>query len=238
MRPDAPSDECNLYAYFTLPPTVFIDRHQFSDELFLKSQNLVSLVNISGDTDLEAPLWTRKQWGSSALFQIVSPPNTMDDSTTTVNLSHEWTISIPLHLRYLPPGYGRSDNITESIGQTYIPYPAVFRACSSLNGAKLSINPFDRQHLGYDTLFSRDTIFWHLRPEPPSSRLTLNDSMKSYMVPIDVPILDISRVDYVETGTCIAVLFGFLWICYKLFKSLANSRSVQNSVVIKDKKFK
>lgn len=185
-------DECGLHAYFTLPRTIFADRYQFADELFLASKNLTASRYTSLPVDLEAPVYTTKTWGSSILLELAPPKSKMPET---------WTAEVPLHLRYLQPSEsGRVD--------IEIPYPAVFWACESGANAEFSNNPFDRTQLGYDGLFGANTVFWHAKPQPVAG--------DRIMTPISVPVLKEHGVSWVGFGTAGAVALGCAWVLWKL----------------------
>lgn len=194
-----PASSCALHAYLTLPSTVFLDRYQFSDPLFLASQNLVALHSLSGEADLEAPEWVMKKWGSAALFELKGPRGDDDDDDEydygyddgdNNNVKHsrdieqqapggQWDVSIPLHLRYLKPSASKTNtsepepepelDADPGYRTADIPWPAVFWACEAEDGLKMSVNPFDRVNLGYDGLFGPKTMFYHVPPAPVAS---------------------------------------------------------------------
>ncbi|KAF1362061.1 PIG-X-domain-containing protein [Lizonia empirigonia] len=208
-----PDPTCKLHTHLTLPSALFIDKYQFNDPLFLASKNLIALRSIGGATDLEAPDWVVPQWGSAALFELASPPGSSED--TEVTGRGEWNISIPLHLRYLP-----ASNATHaSIG---VPWPVVFWACRADEGEKMSANPFDRRHLGYEALFGPKTRFMHVEPAPSVARL---------VEVLDVPVLDTRRTAWVESGTVGVVVLAFLGLCWMLF-----GRSARRNVEVEKKK--
>ncbi|KAG7290959.1 hypothetical protein NEMBOFW57_000965 [Staphylotrichum longicolle] len=145
------------YAYLTLPRTVFADKYQLSDPLFLASKNLTALRYSTQPVDLEAPEYVMTQWGSSVLLQL-APPRSERETKAKAD-EGEWTAEIPLHLRYLSPekgGYSAVD----------VPYPAVFWACEAGEGVAFPPNPFEKGNLGYDGLFDEGTVFWHVEPRP------------------------------------------------------------------------
>ncbi len=74
----------------------------------------------------------------------------------------------------------------------------------------MNTNPFDRVNLGYDGLFGPRTVFYHL--QPVSGR-------ESLLEDIEVPVLDLqgSKMNWVESGTVMIVVLGFLWVCLSLF---------------------
>jgi hypothetical protein len=204
-RPRAPSDAtCALHTHLTLPSTIFGDQYQLAtkDPLFLESHNLVALRALSGEMDLEAPDWVVKQWGSTWLLELATPPEDLESTADSSN----WTATIPLHLRYLPPsetGYRTA----------HVPWPVVFWACTAEDGTKMSVNPFDRANLGWDGLFGPRTLFYQL--QPAGDRLVED---------LDVPVLRLEGGDglfqgkYIELGTCAVISLGFLWVLWKLVR--------------------
>lgn len=187
-----PTEErsCSLHTYLTLPRTIFADKYQLSDPLFLASKNLSSIQYITAPVDLEAPAYAMSIWGSSLLLELAPPT----DSHTP------WTAAIPLHLRYLPPTSSTSGQISLEV-----PDPVVFWACVADEGSKFPINPFDKVNVGYDGLFGPKTMFYHLSPE---GELLTNT--------ISVPVLDLDRSKYIEVGTAAVVLLGFMWVLWSL----------------------
>ncbi|KAF1933685.1 PIG-X-domain-containing protein [Didymella exigua CBS 183.55] len=207
----APDATCRLHAHLTLPSALFIDRYQFSDPLFLSSQNLLALRSLSGATDLEAPDWVIPQWGSAALFELALPPSTSTSSSvaeknSAVHADHN--ISIPLHLRYLPASPSTHASVD-------VPWPVVFWACRADEGSKHAQNPFDRRHLGYEALFGPKTRFMHVQPDSQAGRLVET---------IEVPVLDTRRVGVVEAGTVGIVVVAFLGLCWVLFGRLGGRK--------------
>lgn len=182
--------QCSPYAYLTLPKTIFADRYQLADELFLASKNLAASRYTSLPVDLEAPAYTTESWGSRVLLELAPPSSDQDQP---------WTAEVPLHLRYLEPS---------STGETDIevPYPAVFWACSS--DVENLNNPFDREHLGYDELFDSKTIFWHVTPRAANGTRIMNA--------VTVPVLNDQKAEWIGLGTSAAVVLGFAWVLWKL----------------------
>ncbi|KAJ5165330.1 uncharacterized protein N7500_007160 [Penicillium coprophilum] len=206
-RPIAPIDAtCALHTYLTLPSVIFGDQYQLAttDPLFLESHNLVALRALAGEMDLEAPDWVVQRWGSTWLLELATPPEA-EDAASTPDPSN-WTTTIPLHLRYLPPsetGYRTA----------HVPWPVVFWACTTEDGTKMGVNPFDRTNLGWDGLFGPRTMFYQL--QPAGNRLVEE---------IDVPVLRIEGGDsyfqgkYIEFGTCVAISLGFMWVLWQLVR--------------------
>ncbi|KAH8725225.1 PIG-X [Phaeosphaeriaceae sp. PMI808] len=189
-----PNPTCKLHTHLTLPSYLFIDKYQFTDPLFLSSKHLVALHSLAGATDLEAPDWTVKQWGSAALLELAHPVTEADKG--------DWNVSIPLHLRYMPAA-------NTSHTRLPVPWPVVFWACRANEGAKMAGNPFDRVHLGYEALFGDRTRFMHVEPEVRG--------VKELVEWIEVPVLDLRRTGWVEIGTVGTVVVAFLGLCWVLF---------------------
>ncbi|ORY69513.1 PIG-X protein [Pseudomassariella vexata] len=191
-KPPVDDSYCSLHAYLTLPRTIFADKYQLEDPLFLASKNLTALRYTSQPVNLEAPDYVMKVWGSSILLEL--QPLTEENKP--------FTAEVPLHLRYKAPQYGGE--------QTFeVPYPAVFWACAAEEGTKFTNSPFDRVNLGFDGLFGPRTVFWHLDPEPSESNGRL-------MMKGSVPVLDLSRSASISMVTAAVVLAGFAWVVWKL----------------------
>jgi hypothetical protein len=188
-----PNPTCKLHTHLTLPSYLFIDKYQFTDPLFLASKDLKSLRSLAGATDLEAPDWVVKEWGSAALFELTHPDATASSSA--------YNVSIPMHLRYMPASPSSHTRLP-------VPWPVVFWACRADEGAKMAANPFDRIHLGYEALFGPKTRFMHVEPAAPKGELV------EY---IDVPVLDTRKTGWVEMGTVGTVVAAFLALCWVLF---------------------
>lgn len=209
---------CSLHTYLTLPSQFFLDRYQLSDPLFLSSQKLRSLRSLSGETDLEAPDWVVSRWGSAALIELASAPESGAEGKDT------WTASIPLHLRYLSPrdvsdalqasatgawpdGWTSSAKPNSTVSAPF-PWPPVFWACAAESGDEFTINPFDRTNLGYDGLFGRQAVFYHVEPETAEG--------ETMMTAVNIPVMDTKWAGWVELGTVLAICLGTLWLFWKL----------------------
>ncbi|KAI1417805.1 PIG-X-domain-containing protein [Hypoxylon sp. FL1857] len=191
-KPPMEGASCSLHTYLTLPRTIFADKYQLGDELFLSSKNLSSLRYISQPVDLEAPSYAMNIWGSSVLLEL-QPPNTRDNQP--------WTAEVPLHLRYLAPAEKGYRNIS-------VPWPVVFWACAAEEGMKFSNNPFDRDNLGYDGLFGPRTMFWHVDPKPSEGENLYHE--------IQVPVLDLGLSNRISSGTATIVMMGLAFVIWKL----------------------
>ncbi|RDA93997.1 hypothetical protein CP533_4989 [Ophiocordyceps camponoti-saundersi (nom. inval.)] len=200
--------ECKPYAHLTLPKAVFADRYQLQDELLLASKNLTALRHSSRPVDLEAPEYATKTWGSTVLLELAPPaPRT----------GKPWSAQVPLHVRYLrPTATGYAD--------VQVPYPAVFWACSSPSQDALpnfANNPFDRLHVGYDSLFDLDrTTFWHVSPVVAAGVGDVDRLVNS----LTVPTLGKGAEAVVRLGTTAVVCLGFAWVLRGVVGSLSGKR--------------
>ena len=210
----APSENCALHTYLTLPSILFPDKYQLSAPLFLASKNLHSIRSISGETDLEAPDWAVTKWGSTMLIEVAPP----------LERQVPWQAEIPLHLRYLE-GTRSGKTLVE------IPWPVVFWACTAQEGSKMSNNPFDRVNLGYDGLFGPRTMFYHLTPQR-----NLSDSSEILFERLQVPVLNTSKSHWVEIGTVIVMALALVWVVGKLTHIVANDSTFFNRSPANDKK--
>ena len=197
---------CSLHTYLTIPSFLFPDRYQLSDLLFLTSKNLHSVRSVYGETDLEAPDWAVSKWGSAVLVELAPPTKGHSNNQAP------WNAEIPLHLRYSGPS--KNGKV-----KAEVPWPVVFWACAAEEGTKLSVNPFDRLHLGYDGLFGPRTVFYHLNPDvlPIHGNETLLESL-------EIPVLSLDSSAWVDKGTAIVMTLGLVWVFAKLVGVVLYSR--------------
>ncbi|KAL9602596.1 MAG: hypothetical protein Q9219_001740 [cf. Caloplaca sp. 3 TL-2023] len=215
--PSAPPNlTCTLHAYLVLPSPLFIDKYQLSSPNFLAAKNLRTVRALSGDTDLEAPHWVTRKWGSALLMEL-APPTVQRKSSQVGDAL--WYAEIPLHLRYLVPANGGITNLN-------VPWPVVFWACPAEEGVKMHVNPFDRVSLGYESLFGPRTMFYHLQPQPALADETLVAKMR-------VPVMDVERTTWVEIGTVAVVVLGVLWVSGMLSRVLLQNWKVTGGEVSK-----
>ncbi|KAL8701488.1 MAG: hypothetical protein Q9224_000488, partial [Gallowayella concinna] len=169
---------------------------------FLASKNLRAIRSLHGETDLEAPDWVIRKWGSTLLLELAPPTQKYIKSTT---VDEKWHADIPLHLRYLPPAADRESGID-------VVWPVVFWACPAGDEEmKLDGNPFDRVNLGYEGLFGPQTVFYHLLPVPEAEGGRLVERVK-------VPVMDLGETRWVEGGTVGVIVLGALWVVWKLLR--------------------
>ncbi|OBT62112.1 hypothetical protein VE03_09009 [Pseudogymnoascus sp. 23342-1-I1] len=189
-QPPKGREECTLNAHLTLPRSIFPDKYQFRDSLYLASKNLTALRHVTVPVDLEAPEYTMALWGSSLLVELAPP----------LPSSEAWTAEVPLHLRYLLP--------TESgYSTTSLPAPVVFWACEAGEESRLGVNPFDRVGLGYEGLFGEQTLFYQLGRESGGEGYG----------EVKVPVLSTRFNGGMEVGTAVVVVLGFGWVLWKLW---------------------
>ena len=213
---------CALQTYLALPSHIFADKYAFlsNDPLFQNSHHLGRLHSIAGETDLEAPNYVVKKWGSTMLLEIQKAKQTVN----ATNLKTKgWDVTIPLHLRYLEPNHNGTTEVD-------IPWPIVFWACTAEDGTKFPVNPFDRTQLGYEGLFGPRTMFYHLDPAPCSG----GDPVR-LVERILVPVLDTQVASSLTIGlvTMITITLGFLWVLLKLRKAVWPGSRISNSAEVK-----
>ena len=210
-----PTDGCALHTYLTLPSALFLDKYQLSSPNLLASKNLRSVRFLAGETDLETPIWAVSRWGSALLLELAPPHSTSGPrSTGTINeTGNSWHADIPLHFRYLSPNQSGQASLS-------VAWPIVFWACPSDEGTKMKTNPFDRVDLGYDGLFGPRTMFYHLQPASGG---------KTLLEDIRVPVLGLqgSKMKWIETGTVVTVILGFLWVCLSLLAVMPGNLEVK-----------
>jgi len=214
--PPAPADAtCALHTYLTLPSSIFGDKYQLSttDPLFLQSHNLAALRAIFGETDLEAPDWAVYHWGSNWLLELAVPED-------PEQVTGEWNVTIPLHLRYLPPSESGYRTIQ-------VPWPVVFWACTAEGGTNMGTNPFDRVNLGWEGLFGPRTMFYQVHPGEDDAHARLIEK-------INVPVLQLDeeqglfRSKTIELGTVAVIVLGFVWVLWKLGMVMSSSSGKKN----------
>lgn len=204
-QPPVEDGNCKLYTYLTLPRSIFADRYQLADDLFLASKNLAAALFMSLPVDLEAPEYTTSTWGSTVLLELAPPAMRA--------YPDRWMAEVPLHLRYLKPSDSGIENIE-------VPYPVVFWACGPVESVDFTKSPFDRTHLGYDQLFPDGTVFWHVDGQSEGGRI---------MNSISVPVLNDSASGWVGVGTTVAISIGFAWILWKLLSSFMRFGRTSNA---------
>ncbi|KAL9031565.1 MAG: hypothetical protein Q9196_000413 [Gyalolechia fulgens] len=195
-----PTPACGLHTYLPLPSPLFVDKYQLSSTNFLAARNLRIIRALSGETDLEAPNWVIRKWGSAVLVEITPP--TADRKGSSQGRDKPWHADIPLHLRYLSPTVGGTSDIE-------VPWPIVFWACPAEEGTKMNVNPFDRVNLGYESLFGPRTMFYHLQPQPAVEGGRL-------MEKVHVPVMYLQGTRWVESATAAVVAIGAVWVFRKL----------------------
>ncbi|CAD6502372.1 BgTH12-04964 [Blumeria graminis f. sp. triticale] len=212
---------CRAHVLLTLPQSIFVDKYQLSDPLFLQNKNLSALRRITDDIDLEAPAYNLPTWGSSVLIELATP-----EDNTNHNQPLDWTAQIPMHLRYLMPSSNSS-----GLRDIEVPYPVVFWACNSGYTLKFSNNPFDRPLLGYENSFGEKYIFYHLNPKSIYEDRRLVNKLQ-------VPVLDLDQDYNIKAMTYLAVGIGFMWVMHCLLRVEMKSRYSPNrkSVVKKQEK--
>lgn len=123
-----------------------MDQYQLSpaNPQLLQELGIRKLREIRGETDLEAPVWAGKRWGSALVVEL-------EPGAAVAEL--------PVHLRYLEPS-------TDGEGYRLLkfPEPALFWACDAGVG-EWEKSPFERARVGWEGWFEERTLFWDLTPK-------------------------------------------------------------------------
>lgn len=187
----APHDVCHLYAKYTIPKQLFLDRYQLADLAVAKPNKPATgeLLGVWGETDLEAPAWTVPGWGSEAIVRI--RPDVPRDGPTLA-------FTLPMHSRYEVPGNG-----TDTAAAARMPVPDVFWACQDLVGLDTS----EMEPVGYKSVFPPDTVFYHIQP----AQARLHTELR-------IPVVPASSFGAVQAGTAAAILAGFVYVLTKVWR--------------------
>ncbi|KAK9476687.1 PIG-X [Lipomyces japonicus] len=218
--------DCKLYAYYTLPNFIFVDKYQISDLADAKAGGVNRVVGIWGETDLEIPVWIVDKWGSSMLLELVDPlPPASSGLPQTLELE------IPMHSRYEVPGWN------QSVVKHDMPWPNVFWACSGAIESELSLNPFDSKALGHERFFSEGTTFHYLTPNLSISRPGTGQQ-PNLKTTLDIPVVPLETYKYVQPWTVAVIVLGCLWIFYKTFLNFKKDGGIRRNPGVKPSKEK
>lgn len=211
-----PRSGCNLQAHLTLPSHTFVDPYALKplDPSFVSTYHIQQIHSHSGHLDLEAPDYLpNSPWGSSLLITPQLPP-------TNHPTNQPWEVTLPLHLRYLPPSTSPTTTVT-------LPYPLLYYACpSSEPEHPYTTSPFDRPHLGYTALYpSHSTSYHHLTPQSSDTTTTTTSSsfLNDLSLSLQVPVYDTTSTTplTVEIVTLLTILAGFVWVVRQMWPALA-----------------
>ncbi|KAK9455259.1 PIG-X [Dipodascopsis uninucleata] len=207
--------ECKLYAYYTLPNFIFVDKYQISDLAESKSSAVKRVVGIWGETDLEIPVWMVDKWGSTMLLELEQPgPALVPFLGQTINLE------IPMHSRYEMPDW-KIKSVTHPM-----PWPIVFWACNVSSESEMVSGPFDSKSLGIESFFPDGTALYYFLPN-----MTISNTIdKSYLITnLRIPVVPLEAYQYVEPYTVIAIVLGCIWIFYKAFLGYRRDGGISKS---------
>ncbi|KAG0668302.1 protease B nonderepressible form [Maudiozyma exigua] len=142
-------------------------------------------VFVFGEDNLESPDYklSNMTWGSETLFTLKGGE---------VN-------EVTLHSRYISPQTG-------NIGERNVSFiPQIILACDT-GIDSIDRNPFYSKHLGYESFFTKDTIFYPLKSE-------------ELIVPIPYPSFD--NYKNVEMMTSFVLILSIFYLLFKLFGPLS-----------------
>ncbi|SCU96368.1 LADA_0H00540g1_1 [Lachancea dasiensis] len=140
-----------------------------------------SPIFLAGATDLEAPEYriVKEVWGMESLLELT--PGMVND--------------VKLHTRYVLP---QSVKSSKSVRFT----PHIFQACDS-GSDSIHENPFYTKSLGFDSLFTNDTIFKHFNT--PTLELA-------------IPAADSNDYEFVRSTTWACLIISVLYLCLKILR--------------------
>ncbi|KAG5440534.1 hypothetical protein PCK2_000359, partial [Pneumocystis canis] len=185
---------CSLYMLYYLPKSVFVDKYQLENLVQFNTDNIKKVHFIWGETNLEAPIWQVKKWGSILLLEVSNDPKDL------------FFINLPLHLRYHPPKQDTYDI-------SYLPYPTAFYSCKSVGDTMIEHSPFLSSWDLFHQYFSENTTFHFLHYSNHDSFMT-----------IYIPVVNSNHILLVQLGTCSIILTCFIYISFKIIFSIINIR--------------
>lgn len=164
---------------------------QLPSEIFVDKFRSSPLL-LYGEHDLELPAYKldNTTWGSEVLFRLT--PGEVNE--------------IVLHSRYTAPLItGKSDHFSVEF------QPLVFLACDTKDD-ELFTNLFYSKGLGYESLFTNDTLFVHLN----STKLI-----------VDIPRPSLNDYKAIEVITLLCMVSSLVYLVRKIF---TNSRSTSGKI--------
>ncbi|SMN20102.1 similar to Saccharomyces cerevisiae YCL052C PBN1 Essential component of glycosylphosphatidylinositol-mannosyltransferase I [Maudiozyma saulgeensis] len=138
-------------------------------------------VFVFGEHNLESPDYklADNSWGSETLF----------------SLNRDEINEITLHSRYISPEEGKPG--LRKVSFT----PEIIMACDT-GSDSIDTNPFYSKGLGYESYFTRDTVFYPL---------------KSEHLEVPIPYPSFANYKYVELFTSSVMVASIIYLLYKLF---------------------
>lgn len=206
--------DCELFAYYRLPNSLFVDRNEFIDK------RDVQLVGVWGETDLEIPSYSTNKWGSDSLFRI--SPN-----LTANSCNDEFCFDIKFHSRYQSVDANNYYNFS-------IDKPEIFWACE-ISESKMSLaledsqmsklesedllkvftenilfkNPLDiKNPFNMEGLFTNNTLFYHF------DAVNCTDNQDN----LSIPIGNLNDYQKISLSLPLIVFFSIFYIFFTIFK--------------------
>lgn len=202
-----PRDGCSLFAKYSFDRSLFLDKYQLQDlaEATPNRPPIGSLYGVWGETDLEAPIWEAKGWGSEALVQLYTGP-----ITSKLQLDFE----LPTHSRYGIP------QRNSSLVHEYQPWPVVFWACKPIADdqdleAKIP-SAIETRITGYEDIFPEKTVFYYLEPTIPEHLAS-----PSLYSEFDIPVAPFSAYPTVQMVSVVVIFASFFYLLYEVFRNFA-----------------
>lgn len=142
-------------------------------------------IFVFGEDNLESPDYklSNTSWGSETLFAL---------KRGEVN-------EITLHSRYISPQNG-------DMGERNVSFiPQIMHVCDT-GLDSIDHNPFYSKHLGYESFFTEDAIFYPLKADE---------------LVVSIPYPSFNNYKNVEILTSLAIIFSIFYLLFKLFGSLS-----------------
>jgi len=197
----SPQARCSLFAKYTFAKSLFLDKYQLAElDKPTPSRDAVGYLHgLWGESDLEAPIWAVDGYGSEALVQIYAKNRPKSETPGT------FQFELPTHSRYEVP------QLNSTVVDEVQPWPVVFWACQSTEEEKEAYpapGAVETVHLGYETIFPKNTVFHYLTPKVEAGKTLQSE--------FDIPVAPFSSYETVQLVTLIAILTGFFYLTYEL----------------------
>ncbi|KAG4304530.1 hypothetical protein PORY_001923 [Pneumocystis oryctolagi] len=170
-------NNCSLYVLYYLPKFVFVDK-RFS--------NLKRIHFIRGETDLEAPSWKLKKWGSILLAEVVSN-----------HVNNSFFVDLPIHLRYSSPE-------KQMFYTSHLPLPTSFFSCQLIQATTQT--PLISNWKLLHQYFQKNSTFYFLH----------NSNYNDSFMTIHIPVVNSDHILLVQFISFLFIFISFVYISSKI----------------------
>ncbi|KAF9239652.1 PIG-X [Melanogaster broomeanus] len=182
---DSPAPDCSVFALYTFPPSIIIDRYELIDRRLS--------FEFWGESNLELPVFAVNQTSNSILLL---------NATSTDSRSKDVSVNIPIHARYGVPIVGQLTRCSIEIAP-----PICFWACPSSGSSNVTPESMP-------PTFSSERPIAHSTMLQASSRFLVSAPSSHHPTLLEVPVASLDDLSRVETGTATIILVAFLWLVY------------------------